>query len=181
MIRVNILSAFLVVLIQASPAAAADQLTLVLDWFVNPDHGPLIVAAERGYFKETFHAQRYAEAGMPLHFVQDNLSRSGHGILRGLHLQAAPHAQAKLVRVSAGAVLDVCVDLRADSPSFGKHVSVRLDAVDHDMLYIPAGLAHGFLANAVELLGGLTRQVDAHAGGVNRQESAALGDGRHAE
>jgi len=108
---------------------------------------PKVFTDARGYFLESFNAAAFAKS-MGIHepFVQDNESRSMAGVLRGLHLQAAPHAQAKLVRVSAGAVLDVCVDLRADSPSFGKHVSVRLDAVDHDMLYIPAGLAHGFLA-----------------------------------
>lgn len=96
---------------------------------------------------ETFHQATFAKAtGVDTHFIQDNESASQAGVLRGLHLQIAPHAQAKLVRVVSGAVWDVCVDLRKDSPTYGEHIGVRLDAVDHDMLYIPAGMAHGFLA-----------------------------------
>src|SRR5689334_8529603 len=86
---------------------------------------PKVFGDERGYFKETFHAQRYAEAGMRLPFVQDNVSRSGRGILRGLHLQN-PFAQGKLVSVSEGEVFDVAVDVRVGSPSFGKWVGVTL-------------------------------------------------------
>lgn len=108
---------------------------------------PKVFTDDRGCFMETFNADAFAEAtGIRTPFVQDNESRSRAGVLRGLHLQAAPHAQAKLVRVAAGAVLDVCVDLRKGSPTFGKHVSVRLDTANNDMLYIPAGMAHGFLA-----------------------------------
>ncbi len=108
---------------------------------------PRVFTDERGYFLETFNAQTFSEAtGINKSFVQDNESRSAAGVLRGLHLQAAPHAQAKLVRVVCGAVLDVCVDIREGSGTFGKHVSVRLDEVHHDLLYIPEGMAHGFLA-----------------------------------
>lgn len=101
----------------------------------------------RGWFCESWSAAGMAAAGLEVDFVQDNHAFScDRNTLRGLHFQAPPHAQAKLVRVTAGAVLDVCVDLRPNSPTFGKHVRVRLDDVDHDMLYIPAGMAHGFLA-----------------------------------
>ena len=108
---------------------------------------PKVFGDTRGQFMETFNEAAFTKAtGVNAHFVQDNQSISQAGVLRGLHLQTAPHAQAKLVRVVSGAVLDVCVDLREDSATFGKHISVRLDAVDHDMLYIPEGMAHGFLA-----------------------------------
>lgn len=108
---------------------------------------PKVYADERGYFFEPFNAAAFARAtGIDAPFVQDNESRSKAGVLRGLHLQAAPYAQAKLVRVVSGAVLDVCVDLRAGSATFGQHFSARLDAVDRDILYVPAGFAHGFVA-----------------------------------
>lgn len=108
---------------------------------------PRIFRDERGHFLESFNAAAFAQAtGVTAPFVQDNESRSGKGVLRGLHLQLPPHAQAKLVRVSAGAVLDVCVDVRPDSPTFGRHFSLRLDAVEQAMLYIPEGFAHGFVA-----------------------------------
>ena len=108
---------------------------------------PRVFTDERGYFLEPFNAAAFAEAtGITEPFVQDNESRSKAGVLRGLHIQAAPHAQAKLVRVVTGAVLDVCVDLRRGSSTFGEHYSLRLDPIAHEMLYIPAGMAHGFLA-----------------------------------
>lgn len=108
---------------------------------------PRVFGDARGQFMETFNARAFEQAtGIRTHFVQDNESRSGAGVLRGLHLQLAPHAQAKLVRVVRGAVLDVCVDARPDSPTYGQHVRVRLDDQDNDMLYIPEGLAHGFTA-----------------------------------
>lgn len=108
---------------------------------------PKVFTDERGLFLETFNAAAFASAtGINAPFVQANESTSRAGVLRGLHLQAAPHAQAKLVRVVTGAVLDVCVDLRPGSATFGKHFSARLDATHRDMLYIPEGMAHGFLA-----------------------------------
>ncbi|HEX2618216.1 MAG TPA: dTDP-4-dehydrorhamnose 3,5-epimerase [Flavobacteriales bacterium] len=108
---------------------------------------PRIFRDDRGYFFEPFNVRAFTEAtGVQVIFVQDNESRSEAGVLRGLHLQCAPHAQAKLVRVVAGAVLDVCVDIRPDSPTFGKHFSVRLDAEAKNMLYVPTGFAHGFRA-----------------------------------
>ncbi len=108
---------------------------------------PKVFADARGEFLETFNARTFAErTGVITTFVQDNQSRSMAGVLRGLHLQAPPFAQAKLVRVVAGAVLDVCVDLRPGSATFGQHYSLRLNATGQEMLYIPEGMAHGFLA-----------------------------------
>jgi dTDP-4-dehydrorhamnose 3,5-epimerase len=104
---------------------------------------PKVFGDARGYFLETFQAERYAEAGIPGPFVQDNMSRSSHGILRGLHLQN-PRLQGKLVQVVEGEVFDVAVDVRVGSPSFGQWVSAVLSAHDHRQLYIPPGFAHGF-------------------------------------
>jgi len=107
---------------------------------------PKVFGDHRGYFFESFNERRFAEVtGQVVRFVQDNESRSARGVLRGLHIQARPHTQAKLVRVVSGAVLDVCVDVRPDSPTRGRHVKVRLDAEDKTMLYVPPGFAHGFL------------------------------------
>jgi dTDP-4-dehydrorhamnose 3,5-epimerase len=97
----------------------------------------------RGYFLETFRKERYQEAGIKLDFVQDNLSRSSRGILRGLHLQH-PNDQGKLVYVLAGEVFDVAVDVRVGSPNFGKWTGAVLSAEDHRQLWIPPGFAHGF-------------------------------------
>jgi len=103
---------------------------------------PQVFGDERGFFKETFHAERYAQAGMPP-FVQDNLSRSRHGTLRGMHLQN-PYGQGKLVSVVEGEVYDVAIDVRVGSPTFGKWVGVTLSASNHHQLYVPPGFAHGF-------------------------------------
>jgi dTDP-4-dehydrorhamnose 3,5-epimerase len=92
---------------------------------------------------ETWHQERYAAAGIKLAFVQDNLSRSAHGILRGLHLQH-PNAQGKLVYVLEGEVFDVAVDVRVGSPNFGKWTGAHLSSEDHRQLWIPPGFAHGF-------------------------------------
>ena len=97
----------------------------------------------RGYFLETWHQERYASAGIKLGFVQDNLSRSAQGILRGLHLQH-PNDQGKLVYVLAGEVFDVAVDVRVGSPNFGKWTGTLLSSEDHRQLWIPPGFAHGF-------------------------------------
>ncbi len=97
----------------------------------------------RGYFIETWHEQRYAAVGIELAFVQDNLSRSARGILRGLHLQH-PNAQGKLVYVLEGEVFDVAVDVRVGSPNFGKWTGALLSGADHRQLWIPPGFAHGF-------------------------------------
>ena len=108
---------------------------------------PRIFADARGAFLETYNHRQFAEAtGIDTHFVQDNESRSAKGVLRGLHFQAAPHAQGKLVRVVHGAVRDVCVDLRRGSPTLGAHFKVVLDGASKRMLWIPPGFAHGFVA-----------------------------------
>jgi dTDP-4-dehydrorhamnose 3,5-epimerase len=100
---------------------------------------------DRGWFSETYRADRLGEAGVAAAFVQDNQSFSAPaGTVRGLHFQLAPAAQAKLVRVLAGAILDVAVDLRRASPTFGHHVALRLDAAGGEQLFVPAGFAHGF-------------------------------------
>ncbi len=99
----------------------------------------------RGYFVETYSAARYKAAGIAADFVQDNESCSSKGVVRGLHWQAAPHTQAKLVRVIRGAVWDVAVDIRKGSPTFGRHVSATLTAESGVQLYIPRGFAHGFI------------------------------------
>lgn len=99
----------------------------------------------RGYFVETFNATRYAQAGIEAVFVQDNESVSQCGVVRGLHWQAAPWGQAKLIRVIRGAVLDVAVDVRQDSPAFGRFVTVELTGTNGRQFFIPRGIAHGFL------------------------------------
>ncbi len=99
----------------------------------------------RGFFSETYSRRALAEAGIDTEFVQDNHSLSvPRGTLRGLHFQAPPAAQAKLVRVVRGAIFDVAVDIRAGSPSYGEHVSCRLSAEEWNQLYLPVGFAHGF-------------------------------------
>ncbi len=98
---------------------------------------------DRGFFVETWHAEKYAEGGLPTGFVQDNHSRSSHGTLRGLHAQLA-RPQGKLVRASVGEIYDVAVDIRHGSPSFGRHVGVALSADNFRQLWIPEGFAHGF-------------------------------------
>jgi len=104
---------------------------------------PKVFGDARGYFLETFQADRYAAAGLPGAFAQDNLSFSGKGVLRGLHFQH-PHGQAKLVSVLAGAVFDVAVDVRRGSPHFGRWVGVEISAEDNRQVFIPEGFAHGF-------------------------------------
>jgi dTDP-4-dehydrorhamnose 3,5-epimerase len=100
----------------------------------------------RGYFIETFNQRDFASAtGLAIVFVQDNQSRSSKGVLRGLHMQKGPAAQAKLVRVLEGAVLDIAVDLRKGSPSFGQHYAIELTADNHKQFFVPAGFAHGFV------------------------------------
>jgi dTDP-4-dehydrorhamnose 3,5-epimerase len=106
---------------------------------------PKVFQDARGYFCETYSEQRYQAAGINCHFVQDNESMSMRGVLRGLHYQVAPHAQAKLIRVVRGAVLDVAVDIRKGSPTFGKYVMEELSECNKHQLFIPQGFAHGFL------------------------------------
>ncbi|KRP72164.1 dTDP-4-dehydrorhamnose 3,5-epimerase [Pseudomonas paralactis] len=115
---------------------------------------PKVFGDERGFFYESFNAREFEKAiGLQLQFVQDNHSRSQKGVLRGLHYQVE-HAQGKLVRVTAGEVLDVAVDIRRSSPHFGKWTSVRLSAQNNRQLWIPPGFAHGFvvLSDSAEFL-----------------------------
>ncbi len=104
---------------------------------------PKVFGDERGFFMESWNADTFREAGFDLDFVQDNHSRSAGGILRGMHYQTE-FTQGKLVRVSSGSVFDAVVDLRQSSTTFGQWYGVQLDAVDHRMLWIPPGFAHGF-------------------------------------
>ena len=107
---------------------------------------PTVHGDERGYFVETFRADKLEEfLGYKINFCQDNESKSSRGVLRGLHYQLAPAAQTKLVRVIQGKVLDVAVDIRKSSPTFGKHVSVELTAQNKRQLLVPRGFAHGFV------------------------------------
>lgn len=105
---------------------------------------PRVFPDSRGYFFESFSERDFAAQVAPVHFVQDNESRSTRGVVRGLHYQKGEYAQAKLVRCVRGRVLDVAVDLRAGSPTYGRHVAVELTGEGHEMLYIPRGFAHGF-------------------------------------
>ena len=104
---------------------------------------PSVYGDERGFFLESWNKKAFEENGLPTHFVQDNHSRSSQGILRGMHYQTQ-HTQGKLVRVTAGAVFDVAVDLRETSATFGKWVGVELSASNHRMLWVPEKFAHGF-------------------------------------
>lgn len=105
---------------------------------------PAVFNDPRGCFFESFNEKVFAEKVFPVKFVQDNESRSSYGVVRGLHFQRPPYAQAKLVRVVKGRVLDVAVDLREGSPTYGRHFSVELSDENHRMLFIPRGFAHGF-------------------------------------
>ena len=108
---------------------------------------------ERGWFSVTYNQQVYAEAGLPQAFCQENHSLSrAVGTLRGLHYQKPPKTQAKLVQVLSGRILDVAVDLRKDSPTFGQHVAVELSADDGRQLFVPRGFAHGFITRAPDTI-----------------------------
>ncbi len=107
---------------------------------------PKVISDERGYFMESFNEKTFQNGvGQEVHFVQDNQSFSSKGVLRGLHYQTGIHAQAKLVRVLSGEVLDVAVDIRPDSATFGQHVSALLSAENQRQFFVPRGFAHGFL------------------------------------
>jgi dTDP-4-dehydrorhamnose 3,5-epimerase len=118
---------------------------------------PRVFGEPRGWFMETWSSARYAAEGVPLQFVQDNVSSSIPGVLRGLHYQL-PNAQGKLVSVLAGEVYDVAADIRADSPTFRKYVAVVLSGENHRQLWVPAGYAHGFLVTKPAIV---TYKVDA--------------------
>ena len=105
---------------------------------------PRIFKDERGYFYESFSQREFEEKVCRTTFVQDNQSKSSYGVLRGLHFQKPPYCQSKLVRCIKGAVLDVAVDIRKGSPTFGRHVAVELTEENHRQLFIPRGFAHGF-------------------------------------
>lgn len=105
-----------------------------------------VFADARGYFFESFNQQKFeALTGLNVSFVQDNQSKSSRGVLRGMHYQCGEHAQAKLVRVIQGSVIDAVVDMRQDSPTFGKSFSIELTATNHKQLFVPRGFAHGFV------------------------------------
>lgn len=106
---------------------------------------PKVFADERGYFFESYNETTFKQKGINANFVQDNQSLSNTGVLRGLHFQAPPYDQGKLVRVINGAVLDIAVDIRKNSPTYGEHVSIELNEENKTMFYIPSGFAHGFL------------------------------------
>ena len=117
--------------------------TLLKDCYVLT---PSVYSDTRGYFFESFNQSQFEEATkLQIDFIQDNQSMSSIGVLRGLHLQTGKYEQAKLVRVIKGRILDVCVDLRKNSNTFGKHFSVILDDIKNEQLFIPRGMAHGFL------------------------------------
>ena len=116
---------------------------------------PKVFGDKRGFFFESFNQKDFDDAvGSPVTFVQDNQSRSARGVLRGLHLQAEPHRQGKLVRVAHGRVFDVVADVEPGSPTFGRWVGVELDSEEHRQLWIPPGFAHGFavLSDYADLL-----------------------------
>ena len=113
---------------------------------------PRIFKDARGYFFESFSAREFEEKVCKITFVQDNESFSSYGVLRGLHFQKPPFTQSKLVRVIKGAVLDVAVDIRKGSPTYGKHVAVELTEENHRQLFIPRGFAHGFAVLSDEVL-----------------------------
>lgn len=115
---------------------------------------PRVFEDSRGFFFESFNEKTFSDQGIPLPFVQDNQSKSCYGVIRGLHYQLDPHAQSKLVRVLVGKILDVAVDIRKGSPTFGKVYSIELSAENKKQLYIPKGFAHGFsvLSETAEVL-----------------------------
>ncbi len=106
---------------------------------------PKVFEDDRGYFFESYNKRELLDYGINEEFVQDNQSKSNKGVLRGLHYQKAPYEQGKLVRVFSGAVLDVAVDIRPDSPTYGQHFKIELSGDNKKMLWIPPGFAHGFL------------------------------------
>lgn len=113
---------------------------------------PKVFGDDRGYFFESWNKARFEEYGINADFVQDNESKSRFGVVRGLHYQAPPYTQAKLVRVISGSVLDVAVDIRKDSPTFGRHVAVELSGENKRQLFVPRGFAHGFAVLSEEVV-----------------------------
>ena len=115
---------------------------------------PVVFTDNRGFFFESFNSKTFGQQGITDHFVQDNQSLSNYGVIRGLHYQLNPHAQSKLIRVLTGEILDVAVDIRQGSPTYGKVFSIELSAENKKQLYIPKGFAHGFsvLTKTAEVL-----------------------------
>ncbi len=114
---------------------------------------PRLFGDARGYFFESFNARDFAEqTGIEAHFVQDNESKSCYGVVRGLHFQKPPFSQSKLVRVVSGRVLDVAVDIRRESKTYGRHVAVELSGENHRQLFLPKGMAHGFAVLSEEVV-----------------------------
>ena len=144
---------------------------------------PKIFGDHRGFFLETFKADRYAAQGVPGPFVQDNLSRSAHGVLRGLHLQH-PRMQGKLVSVLRGRVRDVAVDVRIGSPTFGRHVAVDLSEENRRQLWVPRGFAHGFSQRSVFVGMALSQHREARVGSRSAWAAGsvvAAGSGRRTD
>jgi dTDP-4-dehydrorhamnose 3,5-epimerase len=148
-----------------------------------PIQGPLLFEPkkhgdDRGFFSEVFREDVFTKHAGAIHFVQDNHSRSAHkGTVRGLHFQRPPFAQGKLVRVTQGAVLDVVVDVRAGSPTFGQHLSVELSAENWRQLWVPEGFLHGFctLIDDTEFLYKVTNFYSAEHDGAVRWNDPSLG------
>ncbi len=139
---------------------------------------PKVFGDARGFFMESFRQKVFDEAvGRHVEFVQDNHSRSAKGVLRGLHYQLPPHAQGKLVRVTRGSVFDVAVDMRRSSPTFGQWVGVELDDKSHRQLWLPPGMAHGFvvLSDSADVLYKATNYYAPHAEGSVRWDDPQLG------
>jgi dTDP-4-dehydrorhamnose 3,5-epimerase len=139
---------------------------------------PKVFGDTRGFFMESYNAKAFEDAtGRSWNFVQDNHSRSSKGVLRGLHFQKAPHEQGKLVRAASGAVFDVAVDIRRGSLTFGRWVGVELTADNHRQLWIPPGLAHGFLvlSDSADFLYKTTDYYAPQAEGSLRWDDADVG------
>ena len=139
---------------------------------------PKVFGDERGFFMESFNQKAFNQAvGHEVNFVQDNHSRSAKGVLRGLHFQTPPHAQGKLVRVTQGAVFDVAVDIRKGSSTFGKWVGLELSGENHRQLWLPPGMAHGFLvlSTTADFLYKTTDYYAPHAEACIRWDDAQLG------
>lgn len=139
---------------------------------------PRVFGDARGFFIESWNQRAFDDAvGSPVTFVQDNHSRSSKGVLRGLHFQRAPHAQGKLVRVVSGAVFDVAVDIRPDSPRYRQWVGVELSADNHRQMWIPPGFAHGFLvlSDSADFLYKTTDYYAPQAEGAVRWDDPGLG------
>ena len=139
---------------------------------------PTVIRDSRGFFFESFNERRFVEAvGRDIQFVQDNHSGSARGVLRGLHYQLSPAAQAKLIRVVSGEIFDVAVDIRRSSPTFGRWVGVVLSADNHRQLWIPEGFAHGFLtiSERAEVLYKASQYYSPADEGIVKWDDASLG------